>query len=251
MAITLQEAKEYLRVGYDDDNDYITELIEISEAYIDGCVGTAYREKNKYSCEEEYKRGCRLATLLQKKIISDAAEIPTRLAKAITATIKETFEVEYLYSDDEVEDTTETFVKAEIELEVNRLTPGDYALLFDSLYKGGYLVKSESDRAKEVALGFRAKQNNGKYEFVWYYCGKAEHPEESYETIKDKKTAQTQKITFTFYARKKEDTVDGKAKRFYALKVDESQLLEEHTNAKKAIAEWFGAVQEYKADVAA
>ena len=38
---------------------------------------------------------------------------------------------------------------------------------------------------------------------------------------------------------------------FYALKVDESQLLEEHTNAKKAIAEWFGAVQEYKADVAA
>lgn len=114
-----------------------------------------------------------------------------------------------------MEDTTETFEKAEIELEVNRLTPGDYALLFDSLYKSGYLVKSESDRAKEVALGFRAKQNNGKYEFVWYYCGKAEHPEESYETIKDKKTAQTQKITFTFYARKKEDTVDGKTKRFY------------------------------------
>ena len=45
MAITLQEAKEYLRVGYDDDNDYITELIDISEAYIDGCVGTAYRER--------------------------------------------------------------------------------------------------------------------------------------------------------------------------------------------------------------
>ena len=56
MAITLQEAKEYLRVGYDDDNDYITELIDISEAYIDGCVGTAYREKDKYNSEEEYKR---------------------------------------------------------------------------------------------------------------------------------------------------------------------------------------------------
>lgn len=71
MAITLQEAKEYLRVGYDDDNDYITELIDISEAYIDGCVGTAYREKDKYSSEEEYKRGCRLATLLQKKVIEN------------------------------------------------------------------------------------------------------------------------------------------------------------------------------------
>lgn len=211
-------------------------------------------QENKQTIERSRVVGLKdicVAAVTTNDVTTYAAETPTRLAKAITATIKETFEVEYLYSDDEVEDTTETFVKAEIELEVNRLTPGDYALLFDSLYKGGYLVKSESDRAKEVALGFRAKQNNGKYEFVWYYCGKAEHPEESYETIKDKKTAQTQKITFTFYARKKEDTVDGKAKRFYALKVDESQLLEEHTNAKKAIAEWFGAVQEYKADVAA
>lgn len=75
MAITLQEAKEYLRVGYDDDNDYITELIDISEAYIDGCVGTAYREKDKYSSEEEYKKGCRLATLLQKKVISDMYDV--------------------------------------------------------------------------------------------------------------------------------------------------------------------------------
>ena len=202
-------------------------------------------QENKQTIERSRVVGLKdicVAEVTTNDATTYAADTPTRLAKAITATIKETFEVEYLYSDDEVEDTTETFVKAEIELEVNRLTPGDYALLFDSLYKSGYLVKSESDRAKEVALGFRAKQN---------YCGKAEHPEESYETIKDKKTAQTQKITFTFYARKKEDTVDGKAKRFYALKVDESQLLEEHTNAKKAITEWFGAVQEYKADVAA
>lgn len=158
-------------------------------------------QENKQTIERSRVVGLKdicVAEVTTNDATTYAADTPTRLAKAITATIKETFEVEYLYSDDEVEDTTETFVKAEIELEVNRLTPGDYALLFDSLYKSGYLVKSESDRAKEVALGFRAKQNNGKYEFVWYYCGKAEHPEESYETIKDKKTAQTQKITFTF-----------------------------------------------------
>jgi phi13 family phage major tail protein len=150
------------------------------------------------------------------------AGTPTRLARGITATIKETFEVEYLYSDDEVEDTVESFTKAEIELEVNRLTPGDYAMLFDSLYENGYLVKTAEDTAKEVALGFRARQNNGKYEFVWYYCGKAEHPEESYESIKDKKTAQTQKITFTFYKRKKEEEINGKKRCAYAIKVDES-----------------------------
>lgn len=75
MAITLEEAKKYLRVAYDDDNDYITELIEISEAYIDSCVGTAYKEKKNYSTEEEYKRGRRVAALLQKKIIGDMYDI--------------------------------------------------------------------------------------------------------------------------------------------------------------------------------
>lgn len=119
-----------------------------------------------------------------------AADVPVRLAKAIAATVKDTFSVEYTYSDDEVEDTVETYEKTEIELEVNRLTPGDYALLFDTLYKYGFLAKAEGDKAKEVALGFRAKQGNGKYEFSWYYCGKAEHPDVTYETVKDKKTAQ-------------------------------------------------------------
>ena len=161
-----------------------------------------------------------------------AADVPVRLAKAI--------------SDDEVEDTVETYEKTEIELEVNRLTPGDYALLFDTLYKYGFLAKAEGDKAKEVALGFRAKQGNGKYEFSWYYCGKAEHPDVTYETVKDKKTAQTIKITFTFYARKKEDTIEGEKKKLYALIVDESNLLEEHTTAKEAIAAWFSEVQEYK-----
>lgn len=123
-----------------------------------------------------------------------AADVPVRLAKAIAATVKDTFSVEYTYSDDEVEDTVETYEKTEIELEVNRLTPGDYALLFDTLYKYGFLAKAEGDKAKEVALGFRAKQGNGKYEFSWYYCGKAEHPDVTYETVKDKKTAQTIKI---------------------------------------------------------
>lgn len=175
------------------------------------------------------------------------AEAPVRLAKALAATVKDTFSVEYTYSDDEVEDTVETYEKTEIEIEVNRLTPGDYTMIFDTLYKHGFLVKAEGDKAKEVALGFRAKQENGKYEFNWYYCGKAEHPDVTYETVKDKKTGQTVKIKFTFYARRKEDIIDGQRKKLYGITVDESNLLEEHTTAAEAIADWFGEVQEYKA----
>ncbi|MFA9375754.1 MAG: major tail protein [Lachnotalea sp.] len=174
-----------------------------------------------------------------------SAAIPVRLAKALAATIKDTFTVEYTYSDDEVEDTVETYEKTEIEVEVNRLTPGDYALLFDTLYKYGFLAKSESDKAKEVALGFRAKQGNGKYEFVWYYCGKFERPDVSYETVKDKKTVQTIKIKGTFYARKKEDLIEGENKKLFALVVDETNLVVTDTTAAEAIASWFGEVQEY------
>ena len=67
MAITLQEAKEYLRVGYDDDNDYITELIDISEAYIDGCVGTAYREKDKYRVKKNIRKVADLQPSYRRK----------------------------------------------------------------------------------------------------------------------------------------------------------------------------------------
>ena len=75
MAIALYEAKKHLRVDYDDDNDYITDLIDIAEAYIDGCAGTEYKDRENYDSDEEYQRGCRLATLLQKKIINDMYEV--------------------------------------------------------------------------------------------------------------------------------------------------------------------------------
>ncbi|MFA9375758.1 MAG: head-tail connector protein [Lachnotalea sp.] len=69
--ITLKDAKEYLRVGFDEDDDQIDDLILTAEAYIDSCVGTAYKDKSNYESEEDYKKGQRIAILLQKKIIKD------------------------------------------------------------------------------------------------------------------------------------------------------------------------------------
>ena len=75
MAITLEEAKEDLRVSYDEDNGYITGLIETAEAYIDGCAGTAYKYAENYENQEEFEKGQRLFALLQKKIIGDMYDI--------------------------------------------------------------------------------------------------------------------------------------------------------------------------------
>lgn len=86
MAITLKEAKEYLRVGFDDDDEQILELIDISEAYIDSCVGTAYKKRENYENDEEYEKGRRIAALLQKKIISDMYEVRATTISSSTKT---------------------------------------------------------------------------------------------------------------------------------------------------------------------
>ncbi|MFR2916957.1 MAG: major tail protein [Acutalibacteraceae bacterium] len=79
------------------------------------------------------------------------------------------FSSEKLYSDDAVEETATNYEGTEIELDVNALTPAEKATLFGHLYEKGYLVKGEDDKPNEIAIGYRVKRLNNKYEFVWYF----------------------------------------------------------------------------------
>ena len=63
--MTLEDVKTYLRIDYEEDDNLLDSLIEVSEEYIDSCVGTAYKSDEK---------AIKLANLLQKKIISDMFE---------------------------------------------------------------------------------------------------------------------------------------------------------------------------------
>ncbi len=69
--LTLEEVKAYLRVGYDEDDAEISQLIEVANAYIDSCVGKAYKKRANYGSDEDYKKGLNLSALIQKKIIKD------------------------------------------------------------------------------------------------------------------------------------------------------------------------------------
>lgn len=60
--ITLEEAKDYLRVDFEADDEFIIELIEIARIYIDSCVGESYKNNTKKK---------RLSDLLLKKYIND------------------------------------------------------------------------------------------------------------------------------------------------------------------------------------
>jgi uncharacterized phage protein (predicted DNA packaging) len=60
--ITLQQAKQYLKIDSDYDDEYINTLIDTSLIYIDSCVGDAYKTDEK---------AVKLANLLQLKLMSD------------------------------------------------------------------------------------------------------------------------------------------------------------------------------------
>lgn len=63
--IDLKKAKEYARIDYDTEDDFINELIIISSLYIDGMVGIKYKDHGD---------GLELAKILQLKLIRDMYE---------------------------------------------------------------------------------------------------------------------------------------------------------------------------------
>ncbi|MGL5086680.1 MAG: head-tail connector protein [Clostridium sp.] len=78
----LKDIKSYLRVDYDEDDSYISEIIEVSGIYIETCVGEYYKTDPK---------AIKLFKLLQKKIIQDmydkrGTEIPNNTKKDIIVT---------------------------------------------------------------------------------------------------------------------------------------------------------------------
>lgn len=189
--------------------------------------------------------GCRdfyIAKITQNTATGYATETPVKLARAIKAKVDEKWTSEKIYSDDGTEEVINSYEGTELELEINALAPQDRNLLFGQLYENGFLVKTSDDQAPEVAVGWRERKLNGKYEFRWLYAGKfAEGISEEANTKEGKLSPTTKSIKGSFYER----NIDNA----YEIAVDESNLVDGDTDAKTAIANWFSKVQEK--DVAA
>lgn len=182
-------------------------------------------------------RDIHVALLTQNTQTAYVSATPVKLARAISAKISDKWSVEKVYSDDGTEDSITSYEGTEVELEIATLVPQDRAILFGQLYENGFLVKSKDDLAPEIAIGFRSKRRNGKYEFTWLYCGKfGQGVDDEFETQAEKVAVKSNTIKGDFYDRQK----DG----LYQIVVDESNLLEANTDAKTAIADWFSKVQE-------
>lgn len=208
-------------------------------------------------------RRCGLRDIYVAKVTKNDATTytagdPVKFARAINAKITDSYNSEKIYSDDGTEEIVNSYQGTTIELEVNTLAPQDRALLWARLFENGFLVETAEDTPPELALGYRVRQLNGKYEFVWFYCGKFDQgQDEEYQTIEDKKTPQTATIKASFYERAKadslKDTTTGETveKHLVRIRVDESNLAADATQAAAAIKNWFSAVQEYPTTAAA
>ena len=202
-------------------------------------------------------RRCGLRDIYLAKVTKNAADgytagSPFKFARAIKAKITDNYNSEKIYSDDGTEDIVNTYQGTTVELEVNTLAPQDRAALWNRLWAEGYLVEASEDTPVELALGYRTRQLNGKYEFVWYYCGKFDQgQDEEYNTIEDKKNAVTSTIKASFYERAKADnlpnttTGEVEEKHLVRVRVDESNLAADAAQAAAAIKAWFSQVQEY------
>lgn len=184
--------------------------------------------------------GCRdfyIAKITQNDAKAYVAGTTLKLARAIKMKIDEKWTSEKIYSDDGTEDVVNSYEGTDVELEVNALAPQDRAMVFGQLYENGFLVKTSDDQAPEIALGWRERKLNGKYEFKWLYCGKfAEGISEEAQTKEGKLSPTTKSIKGSFYER----NLDNR----YEISVDESNLVSGDTKAADAIKNWFSKVQE-------
>ena len=187
-------------------------------------------------------RYCGLKDIYAAKITQNTesayvTDTPIKIARAVKAKISEKWTSEKVYSDDTTEDIITSYEGTDVEIEVSTLAPQDRAFLFGQAFENGFLAKGANDIAPEIALGFRTKRRNGKYEFSWLYCGKfGQGVEEEFSTIAEKIEAKSNTIKGEFVERQ----LDG----LYQITVDESNLIDADTDAKTAITKWFEKVQE-------
>ena len=62
---TLEDVKNYLKIDYLDEDQYLQMIMEVSQIYIDKCCGEAYKSNEKM---------IKLASLAQLKLINDLYE---------------------------------------------------------------------------------------------------------------------------------------------------------------------------------
>ena len=168
-------------------------------------------------------RQCGLKNIYIALLTSDAGKgiptvygTPTKLERAIKATIKPTSTQTLLRSDDSVEDIVNFFESVAVSIELNQLSLTSRALLQGAKVVKGVLIETKDDIPPLLAFGFQSKKTNGKSRFVWLYKGSFSLNDDTYESEADKFKDQTASLDATFYSRDSDNA--------YRLIADEDEI---------------------------
>lgn len=156
--------------------------------------------------------------------------VPYRLAKAIEVGVAPNVSTSSLQSDDGTSDTDTSKGPTELTIGVRALSTQALAkLLGKKVDAAGGVIESTNDVAPYFAFSFRSLKNNGKYRYVWFYKGKFQEPEASYQTKGETIEYNTPSIVGTFV-----DNDEGV--RSYTLDEDDEGI------DLTVVKEWFDAV---------
>lgn len=176
------------------------------------------------------------------KVLTDTAseyttDTPVLLSRSLSAKVTEKKTTDTLYSDDSIEEFVEDFDSVDVEIEIADLDPQAEALIKGSTFNNGFLIDKGSDVSNTVAIGWRARRTDKKYEFIWLYCGQFnDNVEDDYESKGDKIKTQSKTLKGSFRPRVKDEK--------WRARVNEAYLQDSYTDAKAAIQDWFSKVQE-------
>lgn len=181
--------------------------------------------------------------LFYSKITEDADGnetygLPKQLAKAIKAELSVDISEGTLYADDAIAAQIKEFSQGKLTLGIDDIgasVAGDLtgAIIDDNKV----LISAGEDGGSPVAIGFRAKKENGKYRYFWLYRVTFGIPATNLQTKEEKITFQTPSIEGTVVRRNKPD---GNGKHPW-----KAEVSEDGTEVLPAtITSWFTQVYE-------
>ncbi len=129
---------------------------------------------------------------------------PKKLAKAIKVGLSVEISEAILYADNGAAETVKAFKSGKLKLEIDKIgTDAARDLTGAEVDSKGVLVYSGENNAPYVAIGFRAKNSDGKYRYFWLYKTKFAVPGTDVETQGDSINFQTPTIEGTILQREK------------------------------------------------
>lgn len=128
-----------------------------------------------------------IANVIQNDTTGYKTDKPIKFAPAMGAKITTKSNIVNFYGDDTIQQSISSLSEVNLELDVACLSLEQIAMLYgQKIDKNGVLLDNGNDMGTSVAIGFRSKLSDGKYQFTWLYICNFAGEANTYATIADK-----------------------------------------------------------------